>query len=79
MKNPRNGPERARRSTSEPDSLPEVVIETDCSTARRELIAAEAYFLAEQRGFAPGCELDDWLAAERAVDDRLRKTPKDGA
>ena len=27
-------------------------------------IALAAYFIAEKRGFAPGHELDDWLAAE---------------
>lgn len=30
-----------------------------------EAIARSAYFLAEARGFEPGHELDDWLAAER--------------
>ena len=39
---------------------------------RKQLIAAEAYFLAERRGFAAGHELDDWVAAEAAVDARLR-------
>jgi hypothetical protein len=42
------------------------------SHLRRELIAAEAYFRAERRGFAPGHELEDWVAAEAAVDSRLR-------
>lgn len=31
------------------------------------LIAERAYFKAERRGFVPGYELDDWLAAEREV------------
>src|SRR5208283_4075566 len=35
---------------------------------RRQLIATEAYFLAERRGFAAGHELEDWVAAEAAVD-----------
>jgi Protein of unknown function (DUF2934) len=30
-------------------------------------IAVAAYFLAAQRNFAPGFELDDWLQAERQV------------
>jgi hypothetical protein len=30
-------------------------------------IARTAYFIAEKRGFEPGHELDDWLAAEAAV------------
>lgn len=30
-------------------------------------VAERAYFRALNRGFAPGHELDDWLAAEREV------------
>jgi hypothetical protein len=41
--------------------------------ARRRLVAAEAYFRAERRGFAAGSELDDWVAAEAAVDSRLQQ------
>jgi hypothetical protein len=41
--------------------------------ARRRLVAAEAYFLAERRGFAAGNEVQDWVAAEVAVDARLRQ------
>jgi hypothetical protein len=40
---------------------------------RRQLVAAEAYFLAERRGFAAGHELEDWVAAEAAVDSRRQK------
>jgi hypothetical protein len=32
------------------------------------LTAERAYFRAERRGFAPGHELEDWLAAEREVE-----------
>lgn len=35
---------------------------------RREAIAKAAYYLAEQRGFEPGHELEDWTAAEARVD-----------
>jgi hypothetical protein len=38
---------------------------------RRQLVAAEAYFLAERRGFEAGHELEDWVAAEEAVDSRI--------
>ena len=41
---------------------------------RRQLVAAEAYFRAERRGFAAGKELEDWVAAEAAVDMRLHPT-----
>ena len=30
-------------------------------------IAKAAYYRAMQRGFAPGCELGDWLAAEQEI------------
>lgn len=35
---------------------------------RYRMIAEAAYFRAEQRGFSPGNELDDWLAAEIEID-----------
>jgi hypothetical protein len=31
-------------------------------------IAVAAYYLAEKRNFSAGCELDDWLSAERQID-----------
>jgi hypothetical protein len=38
---------------------------------RRALIAEAAWYRAEARGFAPGGEEADWLAAEAEVDDSL--------
>ena len=38
---------------------------------RQQLIAEAAYLRAEQRGFAPGNELEDWVAAEREIDASL--------
>ncbi len=35
---------------------------------RLQMIAEAAYFRAEARGFAPGHETEDWLAAEAEVD-----------
>jgi len=40
--------------------------------ARRTMIAEGAYLRAERRGFAPGHETEDWLAAETEVDALLR-------
>ena len=34
---------------------------------RERLVARAAYFRAEKRGFAPGCELQDWVEAEAEV------------
>ena len=39
---------------------------------RYRLIAEAAYFIAEQRGFAGGRELENWLEAEAIVNARLK-------
>jgi hypothetical protein len=45
---------------------------------RSALIAEAAFFLAERRGFAPGHEVEDWLAAESEVDARLLHAAESG-
>ncbi|MBU0498573.1 MAG: DUF2934 domain-containing protein [Gammaproteobacteria bacterium] len=37
------------------------------------MVAEAAYYLAEQRGFTPGSEVDDWLCAEAQVRDSLEQ------
>ena len=37
------------------------------------MIAEAAYYCAEKRGFAPGCELEDWLEAEARIEAVPRK------
>ena len=55
----------------------DVVVMPDPET-RYEMICTAAYFIAEQRGFAPGHELADWFAAERAVDRLVREHAGEG-
>jgi hypothetical protein len=43
---------------------------------RQEMVATAAYYCAEQRGFTPGHELEDWLAAEAAVDAMLTEAER---
>ena len=43
--------------------------------ARHTLIAEAAYLRAERRGFTPGHETEDWLAAEIEVDALLKAGP----
>jgi hypothetical protein len=38
---------------------------------RYEMVATAAYYIAEQRGFAPGHELEDWYRAQAAIDKEL--------
>jgi hypothetical protein len=56
-----------------------VAVESETATStssidpevRRQMVAAEAYFRAERRGFAAGQEVEDWIAAESVVDSRF--------
>ena len=38
---------------------------------RHVMIAEAAFYIAQSRGFTPSQELDDWLAAEREIEQRL--------
>ena len=59
------GAESRRSITPDPGRVP------TRSATREERIAASAYRRAEERDFAPGLELDDWLSAEREIDDAI--------
>ena len=42
--------------------------QAEARTADHQIqVALAAYFIAEKRGFDPGRELDDWLAAEAQI------------
>lgn len=58
-----------RTATSKTSSEPEPP-----SDNRTEWTAVAAYYLAEQRGFAAGHELDDWLRAEQQLDNQIMGT-----
>jgi hypothetical protein len=57
-------------ATAEAETSPERS-ESSEPTQRHALIAEAAFLIAQERGFAPGHELNDWLAAEREVDQGL--------
>jgi hypothetical protein len=40
---------------------------TSRAAERCQMIATAAYFRAQQRGFEPGHELEDWFAAETEI------------
>jgi hypothetical protein len=44
-----------------------VLTESPSGTDRQARIAKVAYYKAQQRGFAPGHDWEDWFAAEREV------------
>ena len=49
----------------------EVANPVSSSPDLQQLIAEAAYYRAERRGFAPGQEIEDWLAAEKEVMERV--------
>ena len=57
----------SRRTSVAPTAVPV----TSQIQVHHASIAEAAYFRAERRGFAPGHELEDWLAAEDEVEQRL--------
>ena len=68
--------ETSKDSSNQPagnDEYEQLVAEDACFNAK-PMIEEAAFFLAEQRGFAPGNELLDWFRAEYAVETLLRKT-----
>lgn len=48
-----------------PQKVPSTTSVADA--ARQKMISEAAYYRAQRRGFAPGRELDDWLAAETEI------------
>jgi Protein of unknown function (DUF2934) len=67
---PTDNASRTARARKSPPAVPPRANLTP--EARRALIAEAAYLRAERRGFAPGHETEDWLAAEAEVDSLLR-------
>jgi hypothetical protein len=59
-------------STRRPDfeSAPQSHVADAPRKDREDRIAIAAYLRAARRGFAPGAELEDWLAAENEEDSR---------
>ena len=72
-KNPENSPPRKRAPRKRAASPASNVATPNFvdPQQRGALIARAAYFRAMHRGFAPGNELEDWLAAEAEVDAEL--------
>jgi len=59
--------QRGSRDSSKQSPPPATVPEDAQQPSREQRIAIIAYLRAAERGFEPGHELDDWLAAEREI------------
>lgn len=67
---PAASPAAKRTSSARQPELPPARPEID-PEGRRQMIVRAAYYRAEQRGFAGGSELQDWLEAEAEIDRML--------
>lgn len=63
---------RAPAATATAPAAPATTATTVSDDARRAMIAQAAYLRAERRGFTPGNEVEDWMAAEAEVDALLK-------
>jgi hypothetical protein len=59
--------EAVTKMAAETDHLQQPQPQQELSAEACELIAEIAYFKAQQRGFVPGHELDDWYEAEQEL------------
>lgn len=74
-----SGKQPAKRVTSSGGQANSAGVTTAGALARRDfsedeqrrLVAEAAYYRALERGFAPGCEMDDWLQAEAEINQML--------
>ena len=64
------GMARQTSESGEPDSA-----SGNVAIRRQQMISEAAYFRAEQRGFAAGNEISDWLDAEGDVQRMLERDP----
>jgi hypothetical protein len=55
-----------------PDRRGSLITDLVPASLRHDMIALAAYYRSAERDFAPGQELEDWLAAECEVDATLR-------
>jgi hypothetical protein len=69
----RDGLGGGARAGAEVDRMPEPEALWD-EQERWAMIAENAYYRAERRGFLPGYEEEDWLAAEAEIDGQARRT-----
>lgn len=67
---PKAAKPRARKTAAPKTSAPEAEVSAPAMPSPEQIqgmIATAAYYMAAERNFAPGRELDDWLEAERRV------------
>lgn len=74
------GPATPAEQAQRPPAAAQTAVSSPDVAIEPGWIAQAAYFRAEKRGFIPGSELDDWLAAEaEVIAHQLKHEPVRGA
>ena len=72
-----SSPRPARKSTTKKSRSVAAKLDSNLNSQKRHaLIAEAAYLRAERRGFTPGHEVEDWVAAEAEIDLALTASTK---
>ncbi len=70
---------KAGQSTSNDASKPNSILKSSATPitpeTRRLMVAEAAYYIAENRGFESGHEVEDWLLAEKQIETVLATPP----
>jgi hypothetical protein len=65
----------AVRSVKKPQPQQQPAQQDDSGEQLQERIREAAYYRAQQRGFSPGYEIEDWLAAEAQIRNGAGRAP----
>ena len=65
---------RAKTVAPQPAESVHIFSSSRSTGQRNRMVEKAAYYAAERRGFEPGHELEDWLAAEQQIDELLMHT-----
>lgn len=63
-----------RNSTETQQPETPLVQEGAMPSEREQMVAVAAFYLAEQRGFSSGQEMEDWLRAEKEIESLVAGT-----
>ncbi|WIM06258.1 MAG: DUF2934 domain-containing protein [Candidatus Nitricoxidivorans perseverans] len=66
---------KPRRNSTETQQQETPVVQAGVTpTEHEQMVAVAAYYLAEQRGFSSGQEMEDWLRAEKDIESLMAGT-----
>ena len=68
--------QKSTKSKTEPSAVKEPASEQSNQVDRNQMISEAAYYIAEKRNFSPAQDNEDWLEAEKQIEEMLGETDK---